>query len=359
MSEHLTVKNTNERIQYIDALRGFTMILVVFAHVETFGFFNFEYETFVGRLFQSFRMPLFFFISGYISYKKDEKFSINTTLRLAARKIRVQITPTLIFGLAYTYLVLRSTWDAFLYQPQKYGYWFTVSLLEMYLICYFVRTISYYYEKILKTTKDLCSVLLLIIASIMFLTKSYFAEGMPLERIGALACLNETFRYFHFFVIGLLASKYNKLFIRVINNRIVITIFVILFVLFMSLQYEAGQSRVLNTLFEVVPRYSSLFLVFLFFYKYQNTFLNTNILGMSLQYVGKRTLDIYMLHYFCLPYLPSFGNFLKLYPNFVIELFVGILLAMMIVGVCLIISSVLRLSPILSFILFGVRIKKM
>jgi fucose 4-O-acetylase-like acetyltransferase len=56
-----------ERIQYIDALRGFTMLLVVFAHVETFSFQYMENATFLGEFFKLFRMPLFFFISGFIT----------------------------------------------------------------------------------------------------------------------------------------------------------------------------------------------------------------------------------------------------------------------------------------------------
>ena len=60
-----------QRIGYIDALRGFTMLLVVFSHIETFCYdipFN---ESILSSLFITFRMPMFFFISGYIAYKKE------------------------------------------------------------------------------------------------------------------------------------------------------------------------------------------------------------------------------------------------------------------------------------------------
>lgn len=65
----LTNTTTDKRIKYIDALRGFTMILVVFAHIEAFSMFGMQHTTFLGSIFQSFRMPLFFFISGYIAFK--------------------------------------------------------------------------------------------------------------------------------------------------------------------------------------------------------------------------------------------------------------------------------------------------
>ena len=51
-----------ERIRYIDALRGFTMLLVVFGHVmmTTFGIGG--YNTVIGCFFLTFRMPMFFFM---------------------------------------------------------------------------------------------------------------------------------------------------------------------------------------------------------------------------------------------------------------------------------------------------------
>ena len=56
------------RIEYIDALRGFTMILVVFAHVETYMLEIEPNSTFVSSLFISL---LFYFIifcsAGFIA----------------------------------------------------------------------------------------------------------------------------------------------------------------------------------------------------------------------------------------------------------------------------------------------------
>ena len=138
MSENITLSNKSSRIQYIDALRGFTMILVVFAHVKTFGFFEFSYETVVGKFFQSFRMPLFFFISGFIAYKAGRVWSRDVVWQLTKKKMRVQIIPALVIGLIYTCLYLHKDLHFFVADPSKAGYWFTLALLEMFLLFYFL-----------------------------------------------------------------------------------------------------------------------------------------------------------------------------------------------------------------------------
>ena len=79
-----------ERIQYIDAMRGFTMLLVVFAHIETF---SFDYAstgniTFLGEMFQLFRMPLFFFVSGFIAYKAQVDWNIRYCWDLIKKKFQ-------------------------------------------------------------------------------------------------------------------------------------------------------------------------------------------------------------------------------------------------------------------------------
>lgn len=328
------------------------MLLVVFGHIETFGFDGLE--SVLSKIFVTFRMPLFFFISGYISYKADVEYNIINATLLAKKKILVQLLPTIIFGLFYTYFDLGYTWSDFLWHPKKYGYWFTISLLEMFLIYYLVRTISHYLRKTLHISSRIYPILLVIISSMMFLTKRYFNTGMPLEKIGSLACLNDTFRFFHYFVAGIWASMYNKIFIKIIDNKYSLTICIVLFIGYITVLYDSSTSRILNTLFEIVPRYSGLLIVYAFFYRYQSSFSKNTLLGNSLQYIGTRTLDIYMLHYFLIPSLPSLGIFLRTEPNCLLELFLGLILSIGVVLICLIISNVFRLSPLLAKFLFGV-----
>lgn len=167
MSENLTVLDKKERIQYIDALRGFTMILVVFAHVEMFGFFNFGYETFIGKLFQSFRMPLFFFISGFIAYKSDRIWNRSTCCQLTKKKMLVQIIPALFFGLIYTYLYLDQDFNAFISDSSKRGYWFTFVLLEMFLIYYCMNGFSHFVCKRTKFSEPVLTTILLVSSAII------------------------------------------------------------------------------------------------------------------------------------------------------------------------------------------------
>lgn len=57
-----------QRLFYIDALRGFAIILVVLGHVLQNYYVPYE-ENIAFRVIYSFHMPLFMFLSGYVSYK--------------------------------------------------------------------------------------------------------------------------------------------------------------------------------------------------------------------------------------------------------------------------------------------------
>ena len=98
-----------KRIEYIDALRGLTMILVVFSHVELTSF-GFENPTFINSLFMSFRMPLFFWVSGYIAYKASIQWNWSTWWQMSKKKTIIQLIPTLIFGLIYAYAYTGLPW---------------------------------------------------------------------------------------------------------------------------------------------------------------------------------------------------------------------------------------------------------
>ena len=79
------------RIGYIDAMRGFTMILVVFAHVC---YFCMEAPLMgYNRIFYLFRLPCFFMISGWLF----EPIASRPFKEVIRHKAMVQLLPTFIF----------------------------------------------------------------------------------------------------------------------------------------------------------------------------------------------------------------------------------------------------------------------
>ena len=67
-----------KRIAYLDCLRGISMLMVVYCHVELFCFGLREREL-VGELFSICMLSLFFFVSGYFTPPKK----ISPAMRLS------------------------------------------------------------------------------------------------------------------------------------------------------------------------------------------------------------------------------------------------------------------------------------
>ena len=126
----MDITTSPRRIEYIDALRGFTMILVVFSHLI------FPASSNLNNLFITFRMPLFFFISGYIAYKANEIWNLSNYTTKLLNKCRIQLIPTLVFGLLFSYIIREHNFPTFAFDGMKDGYWFTIVLLEMFVIYY-------------------------------------------------------------------------------------------------------------------------------------------------------------------------------------------------------------------------------
>ena len=95
------------RIEFIDAMRGFTMIMVVFNHILGYSFCDSPRFS-INEIFLSFRMPLFFFLSGFLCYKYG-KFSQKTNnIEFIRKKFTVQLIPSFIFIAIYSILFLTS-----------------------------------------------------------------------------------------------------------------------------------------------------------------------------------------------------------------------------------------------------------
>lgn len=356
-----STQQPSQRIEYIDALRGMTMILVVFAHVEMTSF-GFSPPTFINSLFMSFRMPLFFFISGFIGYKASTQWNWSTWWAMSKKKFLIQLIPTFIFGLLYAYAYYHTDFHTFITHNGKLGYWFTIALLEISLIVYTANTCLY--SSNTKTHRKRMFIALILLSCILFLTKIILKLHPTLNEIGNVLSLHHSFNYFQYFAFGYICSMYRNDFNKLLGNPYLTAAIILLFgAVFYAKQCYIGAHvdanidlwRMLDIASEMLAGYLGLLIVYNTFKTYQSSFTTDKKAGRILQYIGKRTLDIYLLHYFFLPHLPQIGVMLQDRHNVTLELAIGGLLSLTVIGICLAVSNVLRTSPFLAQYLFGAK----
>lgn len=119
------VEMRNKRIGYIDALRGFAMFLVVYAHVLNLGIGLPLRSSVIGDFIALFHMPLFFYISGIFAYKSFDNWNGNKLRDGIVGKALQLLIPTLIMLTVYQ-VVRHGTITGFADGPSRY--WFTFCL---------------------------------------------------------------------------------------------------------------------------------------------------------------------------------------------------------------------------------------
>ncbi|MBR5510917.1 MAG: acyltransferase [Bacteroidaceae bacterium] len=347
-----TTKPT-KRIEYMDALRGLTMILVVFAHVEMTSF-GYIIPTYINSLFISFFMPLFFWVSGFMAYKAGIEWNWPTWWKMSKKKSFILLVPTFVVGLIYTYAYFNADFKEFITHNGKLGYWFTIVLLEIFLVVYTTNTILY--NGIQQIHKKRMFIALILLSGGMFVAKIPLKMNPTLNEIGNILSLHHTFNYFQYFAFGYICSMYKEEFRKILESKYFAAIIIVLFAsLFYAKRSLIGANisdgmniwKMFDIIAEMLIGYLGLLIVYNTFKTYQDSFTADKKIGRALQYIGKKTLDIYLLHYFFLPSLPQIGDFLLTGNNATLELIIGGFISLVVIGICLIISKILRTSPVL------------
>ncbi len=348
----------SKRIGYIDALRGLTMILVVFSHIYI------PNSTPLNQFFILFRMPLFFFISGFISFRREQSWTGQETLSRLGSKVRTMIVPALTLGLLYTMMCNETPIWVFFNSTMKMGYWFTFALFNMLIIYYVSR---YIHARRGRTSIECFSKRFFVVCLLIFLLLSDLSALGDVDKV---LTLSKSFDYIQFFAFGTLCSCNREAFERTLDNGkkmalVVIGFFAIAWWLIdpdttVMLENNGLLGHPLMKAFESILRCMAGFLgiltVYGLFRRFGTFFSENKLVGKSLQFVGRNTLDVYLLHYFVLLNFP-----LYLYPyivgtnNIACALVVGVSTAIVVVAISLLISRILRLSDHVAYYLLGAR----
>lgn len=332
-----------QRIEYIDAMRGFTMILVVYSHVCHFCLG----DSLLGfnAVFILFRLPCFFFISGWLF----ETIAYQPFWKVARRKMMVQLIPTFVF------LFLLAPPPEFFHQlgAFKGGYWFTFVLFEFFV----------FYMLLVQLCRKWGLGMALLITLGSYCYARYYsaiqttAVGWQIFAVNVLGGLSVVlWRYFLFFNIGAWVRRHFGVFIRWTDKPVVLLVITAVFACVASTPHKD------HLLYEMIRFYlggiSGMIMVFSLF-RLSASWLQRVRLSKPLQYIGTRTLDVYLLHYFFLPrFLLSYADQLQALDCNVVEFFVILGITLLVLVVTLLVSYLIRLNHFLGHYLFGVDYRK-
>lgn len=344
MYKNIAPPNKTNRIEYIDALRGFIMLLIVMIHVSNFCLESvYRIGTFHTLLFE-FELPLFFFVSGFVFYK-DMNWNIQITMSFIKKKIYALILTPIILMCIYLYINKTPILNGFC-MDAKAGYWFTF-MLFLYFCFYILMSLFVQGLHIQKYKHT--------VIGIAALGCYIGTSDAMLERLS----LNDTLKgvlsisywgLFLYFWFGTGVKEFFSQFQKLLDGKWLVPLVIALF-LFLNIFPNLCP---IHTLRIMICQLTGVVIVFAFFRHYQKSFTQQTKLGATLQYIGRRTLDIYFLHYFFLPV-----NLSKIIPCFsqtsipAIEFAVSFFIAAIVITLCLIVGNVLRINPEMEHWMWG------
>ena len=333
------------RIEYIDAMRGLAIILVLQSHVSGFCLNIDDYTPnyhFVSGV------PLFFFISGFLS-KQTKNMTFRSFCLYLYDKAIILLVAATIFMAFRAYIPDVSFMDAF--RDGKYGYWFTFSLFQFILIsiCCQLLLTRILPSKHLWVTDTL---FLIIALSMYSLSIPAIIDRVAInEEIYNLMDIGH-WKHFLYFVMGTIVKKHFRLIERLFASTFFTLVIISAFILMTV--YNNILIGNINTLYRFTFPILWITICFCFFRHYQEVFIKNTIIGKCFQVIGKRTLDIYYLHYLFLPiHLSKFVTVFHDSPIPIIEYFTTTIIVGAIIIICLVVSSFIRLSPTLAYYMFG------
>lgn len=267
-----------EKLNYIDRLKGFAILLVVMGHMYLFPMH--PNDNLIFRIISSFHMPLFLFLSGFVIS--------NPSLTIFKNKAIKYLLPMFVFGTLFSlYMQQEFTWNYlmktfnFLTEGSKNGYWYFLSL-----------TIFYLTLPILNLCKNRKKFVEIGIATLFYIV--FYVGWRKGGTIGEVLSLEHAVCFYPFYILGYLSRKYNLVKLLLKNNWM-FTIALVSYLILINLEKEYIPHNLYSILIRYVTPISAIIMCLFVFARREK---DKSIIENQLAFWGKNTLSIYVLHFF-------------------------------------------------------------
>lgn len=311
------------RIEYIDRLKGFAIILVVMGHLLKTG-----EDGIIRSIIYAFHMPLFMFLSGIVSQPPSYQKMIKKGLSL--------LLPFITIGELYSVCCTNHGFIGFFYISKKLGFWYLLVLFYFYLL------LPLYKRKRKPTLwKDIS--LDVFIAITVYLFFKFLLLICPTSIIHIFS-VDICYQNWPFFIMGYLFKKYNipQLFVKYnLIYSLCLLSFIPLIIIFIKT----------NHFYVIEAIVSSLFFYSIFLFRRENK----TYIEKQLAYFGRNTLDIYIYHFF-FGHLILWGKmniWLEDNHYYLVEILLTLIISCLIAYLTIFVGKLIRQSNLLDKFIYG------
>lgn len=281
--------------------------------------------------------PYFIFLSGLVV--KTKRLSGKNTFIDCYRRFRVLLVPFLLVGLTYT-LFQGYSIDNFFVHSMKRGYWCLLALFDLYMVHYFFQSVVGLIPRKFQITSDV--ILYFILSFLFFIYKDWVMEVNILVVLG----IDKMVMYFPIFYGAVLINKYgfqkNMFGSKKVHFISLFVLRILSLLIVLDIQFRGIYT--LMMLFGIIAILCTL-------YKCSNS---TGIIANLASYVGERTLDIYIFHFFIIGFisLDFLSGVLTKYNSLFLSCCIVFPISFVIILLSILLGEIIRKSDILNHLIF-------
>lgn len=308
-----------EKLEYIDAIRGFAMLLVLVHHILVIVLYSTDS---VGKgsysTFYHVHMPLFAFVSGLL-------YKVPITTQKLVGKIKRLLIPFMFWGVLYTFYAGLDILG-FILSPYKYGYWYLLVLAYLYVF----MPLIILPKSMTKRTNGI--LLYFIILPLVYAIINKASGYLPHDAFRVL-CVTPLMQTIIPFGMGMIVTYFGVL-NKVLDKKIAGVAMALTYVTLMAWVYYSRNLSIRLLGFNVG--------VWAWLYCFRYFQVGGRYINKTLQIIGQYSLQIYVLHYFILDQinLHFIGDYCVATGLYGLDLLSAIVLAFGVSGICVMIAKV-------------------